>query len=177
MGAISCWTDVIESDALFLLIGYFTLKSILSNMVTLIIKLFKLCITYLYTKWIHLLKSVTSYEYRQYLMNGGTEGAERTAGQGRPLHLSAKGWPGHMLFASLHSLSSDLWCHPDWWAPPGHTVQWRRSIQTGAQPIHLSGVCGRDSCHSASCLGVGSFSLNPTAWLNGLMCAVRAVHI
>lgn len=77
------------------------------------------------------------YEYGQYLMDGGGEGAERTAGQGRPLHLSGKGWPGHMLFASLHSLSPDLWCHPDWWAPPGHTAQWRRSIQTGAQPIHL----------------------------------------
>lgn len=26
---------------------------------------------------------------------------------------------------------------PDWWAPPGQTAQWRRSIATGRRPIHL----------------------------------------
>lgn len=54
-----------------------------------------------------------------------------------PLHLSRQGWLSHMLPASLHSLGLDLWCHPDWWAPPGQTAQWRRSIQTVALPIHL----------------------------------------
>lgn len=47
------------------------------------------------------------------MMDDNGEGAERNGGQGRPLHLSSQGWLGHMLFASLHSLSPDLWCRPD----------------------------------------------------------------
>lgn len=87
-----------------------------------------------------LLESVALCEYGLYLMDDSGEGAERTAGQGGPLHLSSQGWLGHMLFASLHSLSLDLWCCSDWWAPPGQTAQWRRSIQTIAQPIHLESL-------------------------------------
>ncbi len=56
----------------------------------------------------NLLKSVACRESRRLMMDDSGEGAERTGGQGRPLHLSSQGWLGHMLFASLHSLSLDL---------------------------------------------------------------------
>ena len=62
---------------------------------------------------INLTESVAYCEKGWYLMDDSGEGAERTAGQGRPLHLSSQGWLGHMLFASLRCLSLDLWCHPD----------------------------------------------------------------
>lgn len=61
----------------------------------------------------NLLKSVACRESGQHMMDDSGEGAEGTGGQGRPLHLSSQGWLGHMLFASLHSLSLDLWCRPD----------------------------------------------------------------
>lgn len=87
-------------------------------------------------------------------------------------YLSSQGWLGHMLFASLHSLSPDLWCRPDWWAPPGQTAQWRRSIQTIAQPIHLESLV--ESHVTVRLVWAGLLSLNPTPWLNGPLGAVRA---
>jgi len=59
------------------------------------------------------MKYVACCESGWHMMDDGDEGAESTGGQGRPFHLSNQRWLGHMLFASLHSLSPDLWCRPD----------------------------------------------------------------
>lgn len=115
---------------------------------------------------------LTSCEYGWRLMDGGGKGAERTAGQGRAFHLSSEGRLGHMLSASLHSLSPYLWGRPDWWAPPGQAALWRRSIQTLARPIHLEFRIESHVLVSHVCRN-GLLGFNPTPWPNGMVCRVN----